>query len=352
MVKRLRKWALRSIGPIVLIYIVWKIDLGELRGILSRCSPGFFLAAYFMIIPALLLRATRWRSLLSGQGLHSGFMETVNIYSYSILMGLVTPGHIGEFIKVFYLKRRGLSLGGSFFSVFLDRILDILFLFVVGVVALFALLSSEARNVTISVLLIAGILGAFGLMWFFTRGKGFDLALVCLKHVSPSKFRERMIGGFSDFAEGFQRMTMAGATQAFALTAFAWTANYYAVYLLGRSLGFELSFPQMAGIAAISSFVALLPISIMGVGTRDATLILILAQYGVSEEKAVAFSALCLSIIIWSAVVCAYSFFTPAARLDWGSNSRRWEFSSNAGTSAKEPSGVIPGPHRDESHSH
>ena len=61
MVKGLPKWVLRSIGPIVLIYIVWNIDLGELWGILRRCSPGFLLAAYFMIIPALLLRAARWK---------------------------------------------------------------------------------------------------------------------------------------------------------------------------------------------------------------------------------------------------------------------------------------------------
>jgi uncharacterized protein (TIRG00374 family) len=295
-----------------------------------------------MIIPALLLRAARWKSLLSGQGLRSGFVETTNVYSYSILMGLVTPGHIGEFIKVFYLKRRGLSLGGSFFSVFLDRALDILFLFMVSVVALFALISSGAHHVTISVLLIAGMLGAFALMWFFTRGKGFDLAVICLGRISPAKFRERVLGGFSDFADGFQRMTRVGVTQAFALTAFAWSANYYAVYLLGLSLGFELSFPQMAGIAAISSLVALLPISVMGVGTRDATLIVLLAQYGVSEESAIAFSALCLSIMVWSAVVCAYSIFTPAAQLDWASSRHKWAFSNNPGKSENEPSGVGP----------
>jgi uncharacterized protein (TIRG00374 family) len=335
--ERLRKWTLRSIGPIVLLYIVWNIDLAELFGILRRCSPKFLLAAYFMIIPALLLRAARWRSLLFGQGLRSGFVETVNVYSYSILMGMVTPGHIGEFIKVFYLKQRGLSLGGSFFSVFLDRILDILFLFIVGAVALFALISSETRNVTIAALLLAGVLGAFSLMWFFTRGKGFELTLVCLKSVSPTKFRAKMLSGFSDFADGFQRMTIVGATQAFALTAFAWTANYYAVYLLGRSLGFEISFAEMAGIAAIASFVALLPISVMGVGTRDAALIVLLAQYGVSEEGAVAFSALCLSIMIWSAVVCSYSFFTSAAQLDWASNGEQPAFSSNARKSPNKP---------------
>ena len=56
------------------------------------------------------------------------------------------------------------------------------------------------------------------------------------------------MSGFSDLTDGFQRMTMAGTIGASALTAFAWTANYYAVYLLGRSLGFDLSFLEMTGI--------------------------------------------------------------------------------------------------------
>ena len=101
------------------------------------------------------------------------------------------------------------------------------------------------------------------------------------------------------------------------MTTLAWAINYWSVYLFGRAFDFEISYLEMAGIASVFTLVSFIPISVMGMGTRDAVLILLLAKYGVTEAQAVAFSTVCLAFIVSAALICSYSLLTPAAHIQW-----------------------------------
>jgi len=57
----------------------------------------------------------------------------------------------------------------------------------------------------------------------------------------------------------------------------------------------------------------------MGIGTRDAALILMLGKYGVLEAQAVAFSTLILSMLLFNCLVCSFSLLTPAGKFNWHS---------------------------------
>jgi uncharacterized membrane protein YbhN (UPF0104 family) len=92
------------------------------------------------------------------------------------------------------------------------------------------------------------------------------------------------------------------------LTVVSWAVTYAANYCFGLSLGLPLSYFELAGISAVCSLVASLPISIAGAGTRDAALIAILAGYGVGSAKAVALSTLMLSNVLFAGAVCSLAF--------------------------------------------
>jgi uncharacterized membrane protein YbhN (UPF0104 family) len=98
------------------------------------------------------------------------------------------------------------------------------------------------------------------------------------------------------------------AARAALLTAVSWAVTYAANYCFGLSLGLPLSYFELAGISAVCSLVASLPISIAGAGTRDAALIAILAGYGVGSAKAVALSTLMLSNVLFAGAVCSLAF--------------------------------------------
>ncbi|GAH55102.1 unnamed protein product, partial [marine sediment metagenome] len=65
-------------------------------------------------------------------------------------------------------------------------------------------------------------------------------------------------------------------------------------YLLALSLNLSLSFLDIAVYMAVANLVVLIPVSIAGIGTRDATLIALFSLQGVSAEAALSYSLLVL----------------------------------------------------------
>lgn len=74
------------------------------------------------------------------------------------------------------------------------------------------------------------------------------------------------------------------------LTFAAWVLHYSFFIMASRALGMDIPIAVLAGSISASIFVSLLPISLLGLGTRDMVLILIFSRYGLSREAAVSFS--------------------------------------------------------------
>jgi uncharacterized protein (TIRG00374 family) len=59
------------------------------------------------------------------------------IYMGSLFWGTVTPGRVGDFMKVLYLKRdRAMSIGKGMSSVLVDRVFDLYILLILGCLGL------------------------------------------------------------------------------------------------------------------------------------------------------------------------------------------------------------------------
>jgi uncharacterized protein (TIRG00374 family) len=242
-----------------------------------------------------------------------GLGEAASVYGFSILVGTVTPGRLGEFVKALHLRERGMSLGGSLSSVVVDRLFDLVFLLAFGAVALWMVVFpgqlSSWHAAAIAVLVVLGPVS----LWAATRGRIFQTTSRWLAAATG----ERLLSSYRDFAAGLRGLSARTLCWALLLTALAWGANYSAVYLLSLAIGFDIPFLPVVCIAAASSLVTMLPISILGLGTRDVALVVMLEPHGVPAAQAVAFSALILSMLLCNAAFSAFSLLTPAARLKW-----------------------------------
>jgi uncharacterized protein (TIRG00374 family) len=69
-------------------------------------------------------------------------------------------------------------------------------------------------------------------------------------------------------------------------------------YLLALSLGLEFSFTTMAWIRSAVVIATLVPISVSGLGIRESAFLLLLSQYGVGAEQALALSLLFFAVTI------------------------------------------------------
>ena len=70
-------------------------------------------------------------------------------------------------------------------------------------------------------------------------------------------------------------------------------ALYFAqTYLIGQAIGLPLDYAQIAMVVAVGILVGYIPITVAGLGTRDAVFIVLFARFGVPAASALSFAFL------------------------------------------------------------
>jgi uncharacterized membrane protein YbhN (UPF0104 family) len=232
-----------------------------------------------LVVPLFVVKAWRWRLLLSGYGRRISLREAVELYTISAGAGALTPGAIGDFWKSFSPSVAGRAVG--LWTSMLDRLYDMAFLVVLGaVVATRWIASHELRGEAAAALVMAT-----AALWV-SRGRTLDL----LRRFVPAiPLDER--------TENRHDVAAVGATlvaSAIAILRFA---------LLVRALGLPLGWTQVIVAFTLTSGVAALPLSVAGIGTRDLLLLGYLRGHGIPPAEVIALSSLCLLLILWNGAV-------------------------------------------------
>ena len=287
------KWIFRSIGLILFVIILSKLDLAEIIALLSDLSMFYLVAALILFFPLLVTKAMRWQLLMKAQHINYSLKDSTIMYAAALYVGALTPGRLGDFIKVLYLKEDGYPFGKSFATVLLDRLFDLVSLFIIAYAGMLLFITLFGRAITI---LSCISVGTALLIVFFVYKKDFSRGILeyISSHLIPGRYRDNVKTSFSDLYNGIKTLNGNQFTLATLITLFAWVIHFIMMYLLALSLDIHIPFLYLATCVSISAVITLIPISISGIGTRDATLIILFSYLGISKESAIAFSMLIL----------------------------------------------------------
>ena len=218
-------------------------------------------------------------------------------YAASIFWGIITPGRIGEAAKIVYLKKRGISAGRGAVSVILDRLLDL---------SLLLLLTFAGISIVFHkpgwffVGLVIFMLASFFL--YQIRNKlNFPAFMRPLFPFLPERFRETFSRFGDQFKSDFKKYSCSKLILLSLFSVFIWLIYTIPFFLLGNSIGIEASPVIVLTGIFVSVMVAMLPISIGGIGTREAFFIFYFNLLGITKEKSLLFSFMFISICIYSA---------------------------------------------------
>ena len=286
------KWILRSIGLILFIFILYKLNLTEIIALLSSINPFYFALALLLFIPLLVIKAMRWQLIMKAQNIDYSLKESTIMYVAAMYISALTPGRIGDFIKIFYLKGDGYPFGKSFATVLLDRLFDLVSLLLLGYVGMLLFISLFGRVVNILSCIFVGML----LIIFIIYNKDFSTGILeyISSHFIPEKYRENAKVGFSDLYNGIKTLNTNQLTLVIFMTFLGWLIYFVTMYLLALAIDINIPFLYLATCVSISAVITLIPISLSGIGTRDATLIILFSYLGLSKESAIAFSMMIL----------------------------------------------------------
>jgi uncharacterized protein (TIRG00374 family) len=302
--RQLKRALLRIIGLVVFALILYKVNIFKTLPVLKDVNLSLLAISILLAVPMMSLKILRWSSVLAIQDIDLPLKNAFSPYMGSYYIGLVTPGRLGDFAKVLYLRKAmDVPYGKALVSTLMDRLLDVVLIVVVGIAGICAF-GLFNRFGYASFALLALIVALFASL--FSR-RLLDRILRLLYRVSAKKYRDRVQLHFEDFAAGMNKLKNRKILIPVLLTVAAYALTFTQCYLIALALGIDMSFSYVAFTVSMGGLVALIPISFAGIGTRDAVIIFLFGLAGVGSEIALSFSLLylmvfALAIGLWGAV--------------------------------------------------
>src|SRR3989338_9584853 len=278
------------VGFIILLFLLKKADISKIILNLESVRYRFLLPLLIFIPAGIVLSAFKWSVLLKKQKIEAPFIKLIKFNLIGQFYGMITPGRLGNLIRINYLKKyTQKSYGQCSASVFLDKLIDFLILLILSFLGiLFFIQYLPLKFVYLDI----GYLFLLLVVVFFVINQKLNkkwLRFVYYKLV-PHKYKEFLKSIYYSFYRDFPSHPI--IFLASLLSVLTWIILITTSYFIIQSINVNINWFYFAAALIIASVVSVLPISISGWGTREAGLIVLLSPFSVSLEEILAFSVL------------------------------------------------------------
>ena len=256
----------------LLYFIISKTGADKVISALKGINPLAFLLAVSIYIFAIYISSVRWQLLL-----HEGFelRKLFSLYFIGSFFNHLLPGIIGgDAVKAYYLYKDTGKGAPAIASVFMDRYVGFTALMFVGLTAFpFGLNYFKGSYIEwiLPLLVLLFVLGSF-IIFGLKAGR-----------------RIRFLSGFYDYFSLYQgKKTVLLKT--FFLSLIVQVVIVFAVYVLSRGLRLDIPLLPLFIFVPIISTISSVPISISGLGVREASFVLLFGSLGIKPAQATAVS--------------------------------------------------------------
>jgi len=302
-------------GLTVFVYLLYTIGPIEVLNSLLQLNPLAFLAVLLVLPVLVILKGWKQKILLAGMGKQISLVESTKIWLIGFFYGTVTPAKAGDFFRAIYLRNStGLPLGKGIAVTGVERILDVGYLFIAGILGLM-LISIEGKLDFSTVYYLTALLLVFvALLFLGTRKSLIKRFLEPIFNVLiPARYKEKMRDSFHSFYDGMRQLLAAKKVLLIAvlLTIVTWTITIFQYYLIAIALGLPLTFEFLFWVMPPIVLIEILPISFSGIGTRDYVAIFFFGLVGVTAGQAISFSLIILFLAVLLAAIGMIFANTP-----------------------------------------
>ena len=184
---------------------------------------------------------------------------------------------------------RGISISKGLPSVLVDRLFDLYLLVVLSLIGIWKFDIFAELSLYFLVLIVITILSPIIILHRMFMA---SFASILYKFAAIKKNKDRIEGHFSDFYNELQKLIDFRLFFSGSLTCVSYLIFFIQCYLLTIAMGLSISFVTISLFMAISNLISFIPISISGLGTRDAVLIFLFFLIGLKPELAVTYAFL------------------------------------------------------------
>ncbi len=285
-----------SVSACLLFFLYRKIPIREIGTVLLGINPWYLAPVALLLVVNTLLSAWKWQLFLSADEVELPFFTLLATYMIAYFYNMFLPTNIGgDAYRIYDVSRRSGETVRTVASVFADRVTGF-----VAMVSLGALVSPYVACRFGEPLFFFGPLAIF---------LGLGAALYCLYRQTPVRFFLRLTGlekikaieritgkFFLSFARyGANRKLLIQAM----LISFAFQLSVMTIiFLLSRSLHAHVPYVYFCAFVPLIGLLEMLPLSINGIGLRDAGYVFFFGWAGMSDLQTRSLAILFLAMSI------------------------------------------------------
>lgn len=256
-----------------LIYLVLsKAGIEKIIGAIAGINILYFIFAALMYIFSIYLSSVRWQFLLP-KGFRIG--RVFSLYFIGAFFNNILPGIIGgDAIKAYYLYKDEMNNSSAVASVFMDRYVGFAALMFIGLAAFpFGIGYFKGSYIEWLLPAIVFLFIIASLLIFSLRlGRSF-----------------RFMTGFYEYFIGYRGKKKV-ILKAFLLSIVVQLTGIFSIYALSLGLKIEIPLLPLFIFVPIISTISTIPISISGIGVREASFVMFLGFVGLTPVQATTIS--------------------------------------------------------------
>jgi len=311
----MRRWLsilLPFIGLAMFAYIVARTGPAKILAMFDSIDRPLLLLAPLIMFTIVLLRGVRWRYLMRIIGIDYGLARACLVWTIGFFASAVTPAKVGDAVRALYVKdETDATFGEAILTVFIDRLWDLVTILVAGMVTVLLFSHYYIEVPSIWILLGAALAVIVAIYMMLRRNLVRRILKPMFGIVVPDKYKERFSVSFHSFYDSLHayRRSAREMLVVFTLTIVNWALIFLLAYYVTRLLRVDVGLGYMVLIMPIVTLVELLPVSVSGLGTRDATVIYFFSLVGVPSAAAVGFSIAYVLIGTYLVALLGFAFW-------------------------------------------
>lgn len=265
-------------------FIIWKGDWSRIWYTLQNSNLFLIIIVFVCMVFCVTISTFKWKVLLSIHKNHFSFLVLHKYYFTSVFFNNFLPTNIGgDAYRIYKTLQNSHFRAGALIAVFMERITGIWALVILGSIGYIVIcLQGIASN------LLPWVVLAFLVITMITS----IACVIVLSRVMPKLLTNiRILWKLKRCMEhlGDYRYEPVKTLQVVLISFFFHVFTLAWMIVLIWALGADISIFKLVIAVMISNFVALLPVSINGIGVMDGAFVYVIGKYGLEYEHALMF---------------------------------------------------------------
>ena len=265
-----------SVVVVIFIFILHSANVAKIVARLNGATALVFAAGVLLLLGQAGLCTARWRLLLEFAPSRPSFSVSYRAFLEGAFFNEALPSTVGgDAWRVLRWRAAGVSLRAAAASVFMDRLSGVMGVAILAILASL-LLSRHGLEAywTLSVFLLSTLIICGG------------VTFIAVVRIWGVPFRH--LTRFNDAIANLQKSLVLDHRYLASLiySVAGHCVSGIAIYLTARNLGVGLSPVLIVSVTACMLLIVMIPISLAGWGVREASLITLLAPFGVNSQDA------------------------------------------------------------------